>query len=195
MTGPQRPDIARDLLSRVEDAREHHRKIAYLLSDTEIGMGRHRDHANAAVLRRVIADHGGWPGRSLVGVEGADAAARIALYADDLPDFQRLALRLISNAVGNGEATKQQWAHLFDRSSINSGGAQLYGTQYHLGPGGVEMLPVRDAQHLDERRANIGLPPFATAQEAVRRRHARESATGQVPDDEPAQAEPLDKAA
>ncbi|MFD9206605.1 DUF6624 domain-containing protein [Streptomyces sioyaensis] len=193
MTDPQRPDIARDLLSRAEDAREHHRKIAHLLSDTEIGMGRHRDHANAAVLRRIIADHGGWPGRSVVGVEGAAAAARIALYADDLPDFQRLALRLLSDAVGSGEATKQQWAHLVDRCSINSGGAQVYGTQYRLGPGSVEVLPVRDAQHLDERRATVGLPPFATAREAVRRRHAR--GTGQVPGDEPGQPEPLDRAA
>ncbi|MGG2459346.1 hypothetical protein ACO0M4_05905 [Streptomyces sp. RGM 3693] len=107
---PQRPDIACDLVYRAEAAREHRRKLPLaLLSAAEIGMGRHQDRANARVLRRSVGDHS-WPGRSLVGEEAAEAAWQIALYADPLPDFQRLALRLLADAVVRGEAPLRQWA-------------------------------------------------------------------------------------
>lgn len=194
-TEPQRPDIARDLLDRAEKAREYRGRLARgQLSDAEIDMGRHNDHANAQVLRRVITDHG-WPGRSLVGEEAAKAAWQIALRADHVPDLQRLVLRLMDTAVKHGEATIQQWAHLHDRCSINSGTAQTYGTQHRLGPDGVEILPVRDPEHLDARRASVGLPPFATARETLRRRHIREPDTEQSRDDEPATADVLGSAA
>lgn len=173
-TEPQRPDIARDLLDRAEKAREYRGRLARgQLSDAEIDMGRHNDHANAKVLRRVIADHG-WPGRSLVGEEAATAAWQIALQADHVPDLQRLVLRLMDTAVKHGEATIQQWAHLHDRCSINAGTAQVYGTQYLIGPSGVEALPIRGPEHLDARRAKVGLRPLAEAHEALRRRHPRE---------------------
>ncbi|MCC2275452.1 hypothetical protein LKL35_08455 [Streptomyces sp. ET3-23] len=177
-TPPQRPDIARDLINRATMAREHRSKLLRgLLSEAEISMGRHIDHVNAQVLRRIVSAHG-WPGRSLVGEDGAEAAWQLALHADTVPDFQRLALRLLTTAVEHGEATIQQWAHLHDRCSINAGHAQLYGTQHRLGPAGVATLPIREREHLDARRAAVGLPPFTTAQRAVRLRHGREPDTG-----------------
>ncbi|BDM67509.1 hypothetical protein HEK616_09960 [Streptomyces nigrescens] len=185
---PLRPDIARGLLERAEKAREPRSKLSRgLLSETEIDMRRHADHANAQVLRRVVADHG-WPGRSLVGEEAAEAAWQIALRADHLPDFQRLALRLMATAVERGEATIQQWAHLHDRCSINAGAAQLYGTQYRLGPNGAEILPIREPENLDARRASVGLVSFASAQEALRRRQTREPESDSA--DEPRDDEP-----
>ncbi|MEU4028075.1 DUF6624 domain-containing protein [Streptomyces anulatus] len=174
-TEPQRPDIARDLLDRARTAREYRNKLARAeLGEGEAAMGRHIDHANTQILRRVIADHG-WPGRSLVGEEAAEGAWQIALHADHVPDFQRLALRTMAAAVERGEATIQQWAHLRDRADTNSGHRQLYGTQYHHGPAGIEPLPIHEPEHLDARRASVGLPPFEAALADVRRRHgARE---------------------
>ncbi|GAA1919737.1 DUF6624 domain-containing protein [Streptantibioticus ferralitis] len=170
-TEPRRPDIACDLLARAEQAREHwYQLVRTRPSDVQTNLGRHLDHANAAVLRRIVADHG-WPGRSLVGEDAAKAAWEIALRADHLRDFQRLALRLLSTAVERGEAPIQQWAHLHDRCSVNAGAVQLYGTQYRTGPHGPEVLPVRDTRQLDARRASVGLPPFAAARDALRRRH------------------------
>ncbi len=178
-TQPLRPDIARDLLARAAKAQEYRSKLARAeLSETEIGMGRHADHANAQVLRRLVAGHG-WPGRSLVGEEATEAAWQIALHADHLPDFQRLALRLMATAVERGEAPLQQWAHLHDRCSVHAGAAQLYGTQHRLGPHGVRALPVREPENLDARRAGVGLPPYATAHAALCRRHAPGPKTGQ----------------
>ncbi|MDH6624407.1 hypothetical protein M2271_002209 [Streptomyces sp. LBL] len=181
-TNPQRPDIARDLIDRAKRSRQYHSRLARgLLSRTEIDMGRHNEHVNAQVLRRIVSEHG-WPGRSLVGEEGAKSAWQIALHADHLADFQRLALRLMATTVERGEATIQQWAHLHDRCSINAGAAQTYGTQYRSGPDGVEPLPVREPKHLNARRASVGLQSFATAHEALRRRHTREPESG-PPDD------------
>ncbi|QEU93368.1 DUF6624 domain-containing protein [Streptomyces kanamyceticus] len=172
---PRRPDIARSLLGRAETARELRGKLLRgLLSESETSMARHTDHANAQVLRRVVADHG-WPGRSLVGDEAAKAAWQIALHADHLPDFQRLVLRLMATAVERGEVPIQRWAHLYDRCSVNDGGTQLYGTQYRLGADGVvEVLPVRDRQRLDSRRASVRLGPASAALDSLRHRHARE---------------------
>lgn len=183
MTIPRRPDISQDLLDRTAKARQQWSRLSRLqLSDEQVGMGRHLDHANAAVLRRIVADHG-WPGRSLVGEDAAKAAWEIALHADHLSDFQRLALRLLATAVERGEATIQQWAHLHDRCSINYGIPQTYGTQYRPGRDGPERHAVHDPDHLDARRASIGLPPAATAQDALRRRHAREPETDGSRDD------------
>ncbi|NEA53565.1 hypothetical protein G3I60_05190 [Streptomyces sp. SID13666] len=171
MTTPQQPDIARDLLNRATAARLHHSRLTRgQLNPAEIAAGRHQDHANAGMLRRVTAEHG-WPGRRLVGEDGAQAAYLIALYADHDPDLQNAMLRLLGGAVDSGQAPAGHWAHLHDRWCINSGQAQLHGTQYVRGPAGVEVAPVREPQHLDTLRARAGLPPHATAAEAVRRRY------------------------
>lgn len=171
MTTIRRPDIARDLFDRAAAARLHHSKLARgHLSPPEIVAGRHQDHVNAGVLRRIAAEHD-WPDRLLVGDDGAQAAYQIALYADHEPDFQNAMLRLLAAAVKGGQAPAGHWAHLYDRWCINTGQAQLHGTQFRRGPGGVEVAPVREPQHLDAHRARAGLPPHATAAEAVRRRH------------------------
>ncbi|MFF3640445.1 DUF6624 domain-containing protein [Streptomyces sp. NPDC002564] len=185
---PLRPDIARNLRDRAAVAREAHtRRMRGLLSATEIDQGRHSDHANTQYLRRVVSEHG-WPGRSLVGAEASVAAWQLVLRADHRPDFQRLVLRLIAPAVEQGEATVQQWAHLHDRCSVNSGTPQLYGTQYRLGPSGPEVLPIHDPAQLGARRSSVGLVPFAAAQEALRRRLVRQPHPG--PADDPGDDDP-----
>ncbi|MEU0722811.1 DUF6624 domain-containing protein [Streptomyces sp. NPDC006140] len=195
-TQPQRPDLARELLSRAQRATTHRSKLLRgLLSRSEIDMGCHIDHADAQVLRRIVAEHG-WPGRSLVGEEGAEAAWQLALHADHLPDFQRAALRMLANAVERGEAPIRQWAHLRDRCAINAGQPQIYGTQHRRGLPGVEMLPTQDPENLDARRASVGLPPHAAVHEALRQRHHREPKTEQSGrDGEPTRAALLRSAA
>ena len=61
------------------------------------------DDANTAWLRTVI-DRVGWPGRTLVGADGAHAAWLIAQHADRHPAFQRRCLKLLDRAVACGEA-------------------------------------------------------------------------------------------
>lgn len=111
---------------------------------------------NAAWLKRVIADHG-WPGRRLVGNDGAEAAWLIAQHADDDLEFQRECLRLIEAAVDQGDAPARNAAYLTDRVRIKEGRPQVYGTQFN----GPDPFPIEDHKHVDERRAAIGLEPLA----------------------------------
>ncbi|MEU2558451.1 DUF6624 domain-containing protein [Streptomyces longispororuber] len=171
---PARLDLARDLLDRAQQVRSYRAgHTRGLLTADAISRGQHHEYVTVRVLQRILADHG-WPGPGLVGTDAAEAAWWIALHADHLPDFQSAALRLVRAAAEKGEATLRQWAHLHDRCAIRSGMAQSYGTQYQLGPAGIEPLPVRDPARLDTRRAQVGLRPAATALQHLRHRYARD---------------------
>ena len=74
------------------------------------------DGENLPWLRQVITDVG-WPGKSLVGEDGAHAAWLLAQHADSDPAFQRRCLDLLTGAVERGEATIVQQAYLTDRVS------------------------------------------------------------------------------
>lgn len=114
---------------------------------------------NIEWLKLVIARRG-WPGRSLVGVDGADAAWLIVQHADHDPDFQRECLGLMEKAVAAGEATLSNLAYLTDRVMVKETGYQRYGTQFRPGPSGPEPAPLEDAGRIDELRASAGLVPF-----------------------------------
>jgi hypothetical protein len=114
------------------------------------------EHARSARIREIVAEHG-WPGRSLVGDDGASSAWLLAQHADHDPEFQARALELMRAAVEAGEADAGELAYLTDRVLVAQGRPQLYGTQFrHGGP-----QPIEDPEHLDERRAAVGLEPFA----------------------------------
>lgn len=114
---------------------------------------------NVGWLKKVIGDRG-WPGRSLVGADGADAAWLIAQHADRDPDFQRECLGLIEKAAAAGEATLSNLAYLTDRVMVKERGYQRYGTQFRPGPSGPEPVPLEDPGRIDELRASAGLIPF-----------------------------------
>ena len=178
-SGPTRPDIARDLLARVESARASWRTVATqrtAMTPDELSTLRAADKENAQALRHIVARHR-WPGRSLVGEEACHAAFVIALHADHDTPFQHALLRLLHEAARNGEATPAQWAHLHDRCLVHTARQQLYGTQHWLAPDGrLEPHPIADLGNLDARRAEVGLPPFAEAVERLRRHHTDPSA-------------------
>ncbi|MEU5628935.1 DUF6624 domain-containing protein [Streptomyces tendae] len=169
---PKRPDLARELIARAQASTAHRAKrVRNQLDAVQLGQSRHADHANTKFLRRILAEHD-WPGLRLVGTAGARAAWRIALHSDDDLCFQRAATRLLERAVQADDAFLHHWAHLHDRTLINSGREQEFGTQLFLRPDGIELCPLRAPESLDERRASVGLVPIAVALDTVRRRYA-----------------------
>ncbi len=72
----------------------------------------------------------GFPGKSLVGAEGASAAWLIAQHSSHDRGFQRGFLSLMEVALAAGEAEPRHYAHLIDRVRLASGQPQVYGTQY-----------------------------------------------------------------
>lgn len=116
---------------------------------------------NAARLITVL-DRYGWPGKSLVGPEAAEAAWLIAQHAIGEPDFQRRCLRLLEEAANLGEVPAWQPAMLEDRIRMFEGRPQLYGTQLEPDEEGqLKPYPIEDSEHVEERRRRVGLEPLS----------------------------------
>jgi hypothetical protein len=121
------------------------------------------DAENTVWLAGVL-DRQGWPLRSQVGEQASTAAWLLAQHADAQPGFQRRCLALLTDAVAAGEADPGNLAYLTDRVLCADGKPQRYGTQFWTGPDGagrLQVRPIEDREHLDERRAAAGLGPFA----------------------------------
>jgi hypothetical protein len=118
------------------------------------------DEANTRWLNDLVDAHG-WPGKSLVGADGADAAWLFAQHADRQPQLQRKFLDLLRAAVAAGEASATNLAYMEDRVRVAEGHPQLYGTQFTGVVVRYEPFPIEDEEHVDERRASVGLGPLA----------------------------------
>ncbi len=114
------------------------------------------DDDNTAWLKAVV-DGIGWPGRSLVGVEGAHTAWLLAQHADRDRAFQRRCLELLRRAVDDGEASAADLAYLTDRVLLANGEPQFFGTQLTARDGQLVPCRLRDPGAVDARRAAAGL--------------------------------------
>jgi hypothetical protein len=130
------------------------------------------DPAEQLAWRRLTAQHAdrlgeimdahGWPTAELVGADAARAAWLIAQHADRQLDVQRRALRLLEQAVADGAANPRDLAFLRDRTLVNEGREQIYGTQIAgVKDGAPVPWPCQEPEHMDDRRAEVGIPPFA----------------------------------
>jgi hypothetical protein len=109
--------------------------------------------ANVRRLREIIARYG-WPTVSMVGVRGATAAGMIANFANKDPGFQAQALALMEPLVRRDEVPTLYYAGLFDYVHT----PQRFGTLLDCRQGVfVPSKPIEDPQHLEQRRAALGL--------------------------------------
>jgi hypothetical protein len=152
---------AEDQKMRTETTKNAEGGLVHRMSVEERMRWSRCDVANSDRLREIMEEYG-WPGESLVGVDGVRDAWLLAQHADHDLSTQRRALELLSHAVADGEASVRHEAYLIDRVRINEGREQLYGTQM---AGFSDRLgvpwPIEDAGNLDRRRASVGLEPFA----------------------------------
>ncbi|MGH9381676.1 MAG: DUF6624 domain-containing protein [Thermoanaerobaculia bacterium] len=133
---------------------------------------------NAARLRQILDEHG-WPGRSLVGEQAAEAAWLIVQHAIGDPPLQRHSLVLLRDAAAAGEAPVLQAAMLEDRIRTFEGRGQLYGTQFDWDEeGAMSPFPIEDVDHVDAYRRQIGLPPL---EDETRRRRRIVAQTAERP--------------
>lgn len=130
------------------------------------------DTTEQLAWRRLTTQHGdrlaeimaayGWPTAALVGEDAARAAWLVAQHADRQLGVQRRALALMGDAVASGSASARDLAFLEDRTRVNAGRPQVYGTQIAgmADDGSPLPWPCEDAERMDERRAEVGIEPF-----------------------------------
>jgi hypothetical protein len=86
----------------------------------------------------------------------------IAQHSIGEPDFQRQILKLLHKCISEKRVPAWHGAYLEDRIAIQEGRLQRYGTQWMQDPvdGRVRPLSLADADHVNERRAEVGLGPM-----------------------------------
>ena len=161
-----RPDLRSELVHRAERLQAAHEKTERdrreAVSEVEAD--------NVAWLRSVVAEIG-WPGRSMVGSDGADAALMLAQHTGRDHVFQRQCLDLLRRAAEAGEAAPAQVAYLTDRILLAEGHQQEYGTELIGRDGQWLAHRLRDPATVDDRRATLSLGPLADYIASVTARH------------------------
>lgn len=168
------PALRRELLRRVEQDQA--------IRDELISKGiEHPDKALLARMRtidiantkrvRAIVRRYGWPRPRLVGRDGADAAFLLVQHSDHT--FQKQMLPLVEKAYRSGELSGESYALLLDRVLVGEGKPQVYGTQakrFEEWEGREPALePIEDEANVDQRRAEVGLPPLSEYREILKR--------------------------
>ncbi len=120
---------------------------------------REEDPKREKRLAEIIAAKG-WPTISMVGHEAAGSAWVIAQHAS--PAFLKRCLPLMKAAWRKGEIAPRQLALSIDRDLMNDEKPQIYGSQLRGDIGGkMALYPIEDREHVDERRAAMGMEPLA----------------------------------
>lgn len=160
------PDIAEELLEMsAEDIQARNAQIDVGLPPVGEELSRSQLKAAEEVTRvderntkrlKEIVDRYGWPGKTLVGEQGASAAWLIVQHAVHDRPFQKEALKLMAEA-DRGEVDDKDLAFLVDRDRVLDRRDQVYGTQFHCVDGEHEPYPIEDAGDVDDRRDRVGL--------------------------------------
>lgn len=113
------------------------------------------DSLNVIKVTAIIDEHG-WLGPEEIGYRGNQALFLVIQHADI--ETQMKYLPIMREAVKNKKARASSLALLEDRTSLRNGGKQIYGSQIGRDEDGTYyVLPLEDPEHVDERRAKVGL--------------------------------------
>lgn len=124
------------------------------------------DDASQTSLMEVV-DASGWPTISQVGSRASQAAWQLVQHAPDL-SFMERCLELME-ALPQGEINPANIAYLKDRVLMMNGKPQIYGTQYKGKD--LQLYPIEDPEHVEERRAHMGLNTLAEDEAELRVLH------------------------
>jgi hypothetical protein len=173
-----KPELRKELLARMAKDQEARMQLMELMK-TQPGKGSAAptpedpriqellrvDRENREWLKKQIAEIG-WPGKSLVGEDGAHAAWLLVQHADDDPPFQKECLEKMQ-AVPKEEVSATDVAYLIDRVMVKESGKQRYGTQLKLEDGKWVPVTLAEPDRVDALRKEVGMPPLAEYLEMV----------------------------
>jgi hypothetical protein len=117
------------------------------------------DADNTAYLKAVVTDVG-WIDVKRFGRPAANAAFLLVQHSGDRP-LMLAALPEIEKDVRAGQADAQNYALLYDRSQVMTGGKQRYGSQVRENEDGdLVVFKLEDPDRVDARRKELGLSPL-----------------------------------
>lgn len=133
------------------------RRLAYSLATDA-------DNQSTAFMLKTIEQYD-WIDTHRFGEKTAHQAWLLVQHADDYPDLQRTVLARMEPYLADGGVSKQDYAYLWDRVAVNRGEKQRYGTQpdWECKDGKLVLMPLEDPEHVDTRRAEMGLGPVQQA--------------------------------
>lgn len=163
--GPQFNEALRAELAAM--AAENQRIVDFTASAEQVAEQKRAYALNVKRLKEIVAQYG-WPGRSLVGSDGAFNAWLLVQNSGD-PAFMEKCLPLLERAVAAGEANARSYAYLFDSLRLSQGQRQVYGTQFtNDAAGRLALHPIEDRSQVDERRRSVGLEPLEAYERRIR---------------------------
>ena len=112
-------------------------------------------------LKELLDKHG-FVGFNLAGKEGSNNFWLMTQHSDHDPAFQKEVLKRMKIEVDNGKADPSNYGYLIDRVNLNTGEAQIYGTQvtYNFDIAQAYPKPLADSAQVNTRRKSIGLEPL-----------------------------------
>lgn len=119
-----------------------------------------KDAENQRIVSKIL-DEQGWLGADVVGRRGNAALFLVIQHAD--LDTREKYMPMLRKAVANGNARVSDLAMLEDRTALDRGELQIYGTQIGMDKetGEYYVLPLLDPDRVDERREEMELRPLA----------------------------------
>ena len=158
-------------------AAEDQRVLQELSDGGELGITEYHSRMKAlhqknnARIREIITRHG-WPGISLVGKEGAEAAWLIVQHAILDVGLMEDCLTLLKATTARGEVEGWCVAYLEDRLLTLSEKPQIYGTQHDIDENGTAYpLPIENPAKVESLRKELGLEPLSEATQRIRARY------------------------
>jgi len=124
------------------------------------------DEQNQARLRAIVDEYG-WPTISKVGEAASHAAWLLVQHAPDVKFMERCLEQMES--LSPAEVKPANIAYLKDRVLMMNGEPQMYGTQFQGTGEDMHVYPIDDSEHVDERRASVGLGTFAEYEARLRK--------------------------
>ncbi len=157
-------ELLRLELERIHDLDQRDRNNAghYIPGAQKDSVIAHMVMQDSLNLLRVMAiiDSAGWLGEDAIGRKANAALFLVIQHADARPDLQARYLEVMREAVERGDAKPYDLAMLEDRVAVNQGRPQIYGSQIGWKDGKGFVKPMVDEEHVNERRAAMGLEPL-----------------------------------
>lgn len=109
-----------------------------------------------------VFNNNGFPRYDLVGEEGSRNFFLMVQHSDHNSEFQSRVLKEMKIQVDESNANSGSHVLLVDRVNLNTGKAQIYGTQVKNNMNNGQAYPkiLEDSSNINKRRNSIGLEPI-----------------------------------